>query len=97
MRKDEPLTEINSELIRRRQSLEQGGGPRRVEAQHTKGKGTARERIRAFLDPGTFHEIDAYITHRHSDFGLEKKRFPGDSVVVGFGQVNGRRIAVAVL
>ncbi len=94
-KKDRRLTDINSQLVQRRQVLEQGGGPKRIEAQHAKGKRTARERIGALLDPGSFHEIDAYITHRHSDFGLDKKRFPGDSVVVGFGEVQGRRIAVA--
>jgi propionyl-CoA carboxylase beta chain len=94
-RKDRRLTDTNSELVLRRQALEQGGGHKRIEAQHAKGKGTARERIRTLLDPDSFHEIDSYITHRHSDFGLDEKRFPGDSVVVGFGEVDGRRIAIA--
>jgi acetyl-CoA carboxylase carboxyltransferase component len=87
--------ELNAELQERRQALEQGGGRQRVEAQHAKGKQTARERIRALVDRGSFHEIDAYITHRHTDFGLDEKQLPGDSVVVGFGTIGGRRVALA--
>jgi acetyl-CoA carboxylase carboxyltransferase component len=87
--------DLNTELLQRRKSLEEGGGRRRIEAQHAKGKGTARERIAALVDPGSFHEVDAYITHRHSDFGLDQKRIPGDSVIVGFGEVDGRRVAIA--
>ena len=86
---------LNDELIERRELLRQGGGRQRIDTQHAKGKGTARERIAALVDPGSFHEIDAYITHRHSDFGLDEKRFPGDSVVIGFGAVDGRQIAIA--
>ncbi len=86
---------LNDELIERRELLRQGGGRQRIDTQHAKGKGTARERIAALVDPGSFHEIDAYITHRHSDFGLDEKRFPGDSVVIGFAAVDGRQIAIA--
>ena len=87
--------EINAELAQKRMSLRQGGGREQIDRQHARGKQTARERIFALVDPGSFHEIDAYITHRHVDFGLAEKQFPGDSVVVGFGTVDGRRIAVA--
>ncbi len=88
-------SKANAELIRRREALKLGGGARRIDAQHAKGKQTARERIDTLVDPGSFHEIDAYITHRHTDFELDQKRFPGDSVVVGFGAVDGRRVALA--
>jgi propionyl-CoA carboxylase beta chain len=85
----------NEELLRRRKALRQGGGPQAIERQHAKGKLTARERIERLLDPDSFQEIDPYVTHRHSAFGLDQKRFPGDSAVVGFGQIDGRRVAVA--
>ncbi len=88
-------SELSNQLFQRREALQQGGGVERIASQHAKGKQTARERIAAFFDPGSFHEIDAYITHRHTDFGLDESRYPGDSVVVGFGTVDGRRVAVA--
>jgi acetyl-CoA carboxylase carboxyltransferase component len=87
--------ELNAELEERRQALKQGGGRQRVKAQYAKGKQTARERIAALIDPGTFHEIDAFITHRHADFGLAENRVPGDSVIVGFAAIAGRRVALA--
>ncbi|RLC66848.1 MAG: methylmalonyl-CoA carboxyltransferase [Chloroflexi bacterium] len=87
--------DLNRELLRRRQAIRQGGGPEAIEKQHARGKLTARERIDRLLDPGSFQEVCPYLIHRHTAFGLDEKRFPGDSVVVGFGQVNGRKIAVA--
>jgi acetyl-CoA carboxylase carboxyltransferase component len=87
--------ELNDELRRRRQEQRQGGGEEAVARQHAKGKRTARERIAALLDPGSFQEVDPFLTHRHSDFGLDEKRCPGDAVVVGLGRVDGRQIAVA--
>jgi propionyl-CoA carboxylase beta chain len=87
--------ELNEELLRRRKALQQGGGSQAIERQHAKGKRTARERIGRLLDSGSFQEIDPFITHRHSGFGLEDKQFPGDAVVVGFGQIGGRKVAVA--
>jgi acetyl-CoA carboxylase carboxyltransferase component len=87
--------ELNEELLRRREAARRGGGPQAIERQHAKGKLTARERIERLLDPGSFQEVDPYVTHRHSTFGLDEKRFPGDSVVVGFGRVDGRKLAVA--
>ncbi|MBP7691682.1 MAG: acyl-CoA carboxylase subunit beta [Anaerolineales bacterium] len=83
-----------AELRARRQESRAGGGPARVDTQHAKGKLTARERITRLLEPGTFHELDPYLTHRHSDFGLDRERHPGDSVVAGFGKIAGRRVAV---
>ena len=87
--------DLNQELLRRREAIRQGGGPKAIEKQHAKGKLTVRERIDRLLDTGSFQEVDPYITHRHTAFGLDQKRFPGDSVVVGFGRVDGRKVAVA--
>ncbi len=86
---------MNAELLQRREALRQGGGPQAIDRQRAKGKRTARERIDGLLDPGSFEEVDPYIAHRHTAFGLDAKRFPGDSVVVGFGRVDGRKVAVA--
>jgi acetyl-CoA carboxylase carboxyltransferase component len=87
--------ELNEELLRRRKDLRQGGGSEAIERQHAKGKLTARERIERLLDSGSFQEVDPYITHRHSGFGLEDKRCPGDAVVVGLGRIDGRKVAIA--
>ena len=86
---------VKDELLRRREAIRQGGGHQAMEKQHAKGKLTARERIDRLLDPGSFHEVAPYVTHRHTAFGLDQKRFPGDSVVVGMGWVDGRKIGVA--
>jgi len=86
--------DLISELHERREKLKHGGGPKRIEAQHGKGKLTARERLSRLLDDGSFHEIDAYVTHRHTDFGMDENRYPGDSVVVGFGKIDGRPVCV---
>ena len=67
-----------------------GGGEARIAAQHKKGKLTARERIHLFLDPGSFQEIGMMVTHRSTDFGLEKEKYLGDGVVTGYGTVSGR-------
>jgi acetyl-CoA carboxylase carboxyltransferase component len=85
----------NKELLRRRAAARQGGGAQAIEKQHAKGKLTARERIDRLLDPGSFQEISPYVTHRHTAFGLDEKRFAGDSVVVGLGRVAGQKVAVA--
>jgi acetyl-CoA carboxylase carboxyltransferase component len=82
------------ELRTQRERIKQGGGPKRIETQHAKGKLTARERIRRLLDQDSFQEIDAYITHRHSDFGIDEQRYLGDSVVAGFGKIGGRPVCV---
>ena len=68
----------------------QGGGQARIEAQHAKGRLTARERIDLLLDKGSFREIDAFVEHRTHDFGLDEKKFLADSVVTGWGTINGR-------
>ena len=73
---------------------EAGGGAKRIEKQHEAGKLTARERIDALLDPGSFIELDKFKTHRCTDFGMEDKKFHGDGVVTGYGTVGGRQIFV---
>src|SRR5687767_1703703 len=73
---------------------EEGGGAERVGKQHEQGKLTARERIDALVDPGSFVELDKLKTHRCNDFGMADKRFPGDGVVTGYGRVEGRQIFV---
>jgi acetyl-CoA carboxylase carboxyltransferase component len=86
--------DLISELKDIRQQAANGGGEKRIKAQHDKGKMTARERVLTLLDEGSFQEVDALMAHRHQEFGLDEKRFPGDSVVVGFGKVDGRMVAV---
>ena len=78
---------------KRRQALE-GGGHARVENQHKKGKLTARERLHFLLDEGSFQEIGMLVSHRSTDFGMEKEKYPGDGVVTGYGTVNGRLVYV---
>ena len=80
------------EKLRREALL--GGGQDRIDAQHAKGKMTARERVETFLDKGTFRELDAFVAHRTHDFQMDKKTFLGDSVVTGWGQVEGRPVYV---
>ena len=82
------------ELRRRKALAKEGGGKDRIEAQHGKGKLTARERVGLLLDPGTFVETDAFVEHRTTDFGLDAKRFPGDGVVTGHGTIDGRTVFV---
>lgn len=71
-----------------------GGGAKRIESQHKKGKLTARERIHLLLDEGSFEELGMMVTHRSTDFGLDKEKYLGDGVVTGFGKVNGRLVYV---
>ncbi|MEI7612503.1 MAG: acyl-CoA carboxylase subunit beta [Betaproteobacteria bacterium] len=71
-----------------------GGGQKRIDAQHEKGKLTARERLNLLLDEGSFHEIGQFATHSLTTFGLDKQRFLGDAVVTGFGKIDGRPVAV---
>jgi propionyl-CoA carboxylase beta chain len=81
-------------LEEKRAAARLGGGERRIEAQHAKGKLSARERLDLFLDPGSFEEWDMFVEHRTSDFGMEDQKIPGDGVVTGFGTVNGRLVFV---
>ncbi|PCJ81694.1 MAG: methylmalonyl-CoA carboxyltransferase [Bacteroidetes bacterium] len=71
-----------------------GGGEKRISSQHAKGKLTARERISLLIDPGTFEELGRLVTHRSTNFGLDKQKFLGDGVVTGYGKVNGRLVYV---
>jgi propionyl-CoA carboxylase beta chain len=71
-----------------------GGGTKRIESQHKKGKLTARERLHFLLDEGSFEEIGMFVTHRATDFGLDKEKYLGDGVVTGYGKVNGRLVYV---
>ncbi len=71
-----------------------GGGPERVQKQHAQGKMTARERVEALLDPGSFVELDAFVTHRATEFGLDRERPLGDGVVTGWGEIDGRKVYV---
>src|SRR5216117_1710820 len=83
------------ELLRqKRAEAEQGGGAERVQAQHKKGKMTARERLDVLLDPGSFVELDRFVTHRATDFGLAEQKVLGDGVVTGWGRVEGRLVDV---
>ncbi len=83
-----------AELDRKNAEAEQGGGPRRIEAQHKKGKLTARERIHLLLDEDSFEEIGKFVMHRSRDFGLDKEHYLGDGVVTGYGTIAGRLVYV---
>ncbi|HSO26460.1 MAG TPA: carboxyl transferase domain-containing protein, partial [Anaerolineales bacterium] len=90
-------TEIDPKIRKLRELKSEGrlgGGPERIEAQHKRGRLTARERIDLLLDKGSFREIDAFVTHRTNDFGLDKRKFLGDSVVTGWGTVEDRLVYV---
>jgi len=85
----------NIERLRKlKEQARLGGGKKRIEQQHAKGKLTARERLELLLDEGSFEEIDMLVRHRCADFGLDKQRFPGDGVVTGHGTIDGRRVFV---
>jgi len=84
------MKEILTELERRRAVARLGGGEKRIEAQHKRGKLTARERIELLLDDGSFEEYDMFVEHRCTDFGMGVTKYPGDGVVTGWGTVNGR-------
>lgn len=88
------MQEILEQLEERRVQARLGGGQRRIDAQHGKGKLTARERIEVLLDEGSFEEYDMYKTHRCNDFGMQEVQIPGDGVVTGWGTINGRQVYV---
>ena len=81
-------------LNKLRDQSRRGGGEKRIQQQHDKGKLTARERVNLLLDEGTFEEIDSFVTHRATDFGMADKKTPGDAVITGYGKVDGRQIFV---
>jgi len=88
------VMDILGKLEERREAARAGGGPQRVEAQHAKGKLTARERLELLLDDGSFEEFDMFVAHRCTDFGMAATRPSGDGVVTGWGTINGRLVYV---
>jgi len=88
------MHDIIRQLDAKRAQARLGGGQRRIDAQHGRGKLTARERIDLLLDPGTFEERDMFVEHRCTDFGMEETRVPGDGVVTGQGAINGRLVFI---
>ena len=88
------MTTILEQLEQKRAAARLGGGEKRIEAQHAKGKLTARERIEVLLDAGSFEEWDMFVEHRCADFGMDATHIPGDGVVTGYGTINGRLVFV---
>ena len=88
------MQEILQRLEEKRAAARAGGGEKRIAAQHSKGKLTARERIEALLDPGSFEEWGMFVEHRCTDFGMANQKIPGDGVVTGYGTINGRLVFV---
>jgi propionyl-CoA carboxylase beta chain len=88
------MKDILEKLDERREQARLGGGSKRIEAQHARGKLTARERIELLMDHGSFEEFDMFVEHRSVDFGMENTKIPGDGVVTGWGTVNGRTVFV---
>ena len=85
---------LRARLAKLEALAELGGGQERIDKQHEAGKLTARERVALLLDPGSFTELDKFVTHRASDFGMAEKKIPGDGVITGYGTVDGRQIFV---
>ena len=88
------MQDVISALEAKREKARLGGGKKRIQRQHDKGKLTARERISVLLDENSFEEYDMFVEHRSSDFGMDKQRIPGDGVVTGQGTINGRLVYV---
>src|SRR5689334_21158221 len=91
---DQLLATTIEELEKRRELARLGGGEKRIESQHGKGRLTARERLSVLLDPGSFEEYDMFVEHNAIDFEMEKQKIPGDGVVTGSGTINGRLVFV---
>ena len=91
------MHDIIKQLEAKRAEARLGGGAKRIEAQHRKGKLTARERLELLLDEGTFEEWDMFVEHRCTDFGMQGNRPPGDGVVTGYGMINGRLVLPKML
>jgi propionyl-CoA carboxylase beta chain len=92
--KESFMHDIIRQLEEKRGLARLGGGEKRIESQHAKGKLTARERLEMLLDPGSFEEWDMFVEHRCTDFGMEDQKIPGDGVVTGYGTINGRMVFV---
>ncbi len=88
------MYDIIHQLEKKRAAARLGGGQRRIDSQHAKGKLTARERIELLLDPDSFEEWDMFVEHRCTDFGMGEQTVPGDGVVTGYGTINGRLVFV---
>ena len=88
------MNEILQELEKRREQARLGGGQKRIDAQHAKGKLTARERVELLLDSDSFEELDMFVKHRCVEFGMEETQISGDGVVTGWGTINGRQVYV---
>jgi len=88
------MQDIIQQLEQKRLAARMGGGQKRIDAQHAKGKLTARERLEVLLDEGTFEEWDMFVEHRCTDFGMQDNKIPGDGVVTGYGMINGRLVFV---
>ncbi len=88
------MQEKIKELLKKKEQAKLGGGENKIKSQHAKGKLTARERIELLVDEGSLDEVDMFVQHRSSDFGLDKQLFPGDGVVTGFAKINGRPVAL---
>jgi propionyl-CoA carboxylase beta chain len=88
------MSDITLQLENKRAAARQGGGEKRIAAQHAKGKLSARERIELLLDQGSFEEWDMFVEHRCVDFGMQDQKVPGDGVVTGYGMINGRLVFV---
>ena len=88
------MQEILRRLEEKRAGARDGGGQKRVAAQHSKGKLTARERIEVLLDADSFEEWGMFVEHRCTDFGMAETKIPGDGVVTGYGTINGRLVFV---
>src|SRR3982750_150372 len=88
------MQEILKQLEEKRARARAGGGQKRIDAQHAKGKLTARERLEALLDENSFEEWDMFVEHRSVDFGMADQKIPGDGVVTGWGMINGRMVFV---
>ena len=86
------MKEIVDQLADKREQARLGGGQKRIDAQHGRGKLTARERIELLLDSGSFEEWDMFVEHRSTDFGMADQKIPGDGVVTGYGMINGRLV-----
>ena len=88
------MKEILEQLEEKRSRARLGGGQKRIDAQHAKGKLTARERLDLLLDDDSFEEWDMFVEHRCTDFDMEQQHVPGDGVIIGYGTISGRLVFV---
>ena len=93
-RKEPTVRDKIKRLRELREQAKLGGGPKRIEAQHAKGKLTARERIELLLDPGSFNELDMFVVHQCTEFGMQDRKILGDGVITGYGTIDGRLVYV---